>query len=194
MARLQPWQVLREEVLFDASPWFKVTREALLLPDGRQIPDYYQVVAPSYVEIVPVRADGRIRCYWRYKHGPRRVNLGLPAGYIDGDEAALAAAQRELQEECSLASGEWISLGAFAIDGNRGPAKAHLFLAWDCVAAAPIPSDDLEAGEQVWLTADELEAHLHEGDIATLGAAVATLLALPLIRPRHGRNNAVPTT
>ena len=132
-ARLQSWQVLREEVLFDASPWFKVTREALLLPDGRRVPDYYQVLAPSYVEVVPVRADGRIRCHWRYKHGPRRVNLGLPAGYIDGDEAALAAAQRELQEECCLASGEWISLGAFAMDGNRGQFKAHLFLAWNCV-------------------------------------------------------------
>ena len=62
------------------------------------------------------------------------------------------------------------------------------------VAAAPIPSDDLETGEQVWLTADELEAHLQEGDVATLGVAAATLLALPQIRLRHGRDNAVPTT
>jgi len=64
----QPWRVVGEELLLDASPWFKVTRESLLLPDGRQIPDYYQVVAPSYVEILAVRADGRIQCHWRYKH------------------------------------------------------------------------------------------------------------------------------
>ena len=190
---LKPWQVVGEKLLFDASPWFKVTRETLLLPDGRQISDYYQVAAPSYVEVVPVRSDGRIQCLWRYKHGPRRINVGLPAGYIDGDEQALAAAQRELQEECGLASDEWISLGAFTIDGNRGQAKAHMFLAWDCVAVERIPSDDLEVGEQVWLTADELEAHLREGDIATLGVAAATLLALPLIRLRYGGKNAAST-
>jgi len=97
-----------------------------------------------------------------------------------------------LQEECGLASEAWTGLGTFAIDGNRGQAKVHIFLAWDCRAAEPIPSDDLEVGELVWLTADELDAHLHKGDIATLGVAAATLLALPLIRLRHGRNVAAP--
>jgi ADP-ribose diphosphatase len=188
------WRVLGEEVLFDASPWFKVTRETLLLPDGRRIPDYYQVIGPSYVEVVPVRADGRIQCQWRYKHGPRRASLGLPGGYIEGDEQALDAAQRELHEEAGLTSGEWVDLGAFAIDGNRGPAEAHLFLAWNCGKAARIPSDDLESGEPVWLTAEELEAHLREGAIATLGVAAAVLLALPLIRKRYGGDRAASTT
>lgn len=187
---LKPWKVIRDELVLDASPWFSVTREVLQLPDGRQITDYYQVNAPSYAEIVPVRTDGKIQCMWQYKHGPRRVTLGLPAGYIRADERALAAAQRELHEECGLISGDWTSLGKFTMDGNRGKAEAHLFLAWNCVTAESISSDDLEVGERVWLRIDELEAHLRNGTIAMLGATTAMLLALPLIRRRFGTDVA----
>lgn len=170
--QLQEWQVLKRDLVLERSPWFSLWRETIRLPDGRQIDDYYQFEQRDYVEIAAWQ-DGRVLGLWRYKHGPRRVNLGLPAGYLESGEEPLAAACRELREEAGLASENWRHLGSYNLDGNRGPARAHLFAALDCRTIAALPSDDLEEQTGVWLTPQQWGEHLAAGKVATLGAAVA---------------------
>lgn len=183
-ANFSKWRVLNEKIILDASPWFKVKVQDVLLPGGTRVNGYYQIDSPSYVEIVPINNRGKVLCFWRYKHGPLRINLGFPAGYIHYQEDFLDAAKRELQEESGLMSSHWNRLGSFTIDGNRGQTKAYLFIAWDCIQTERIPSDDLETAQAVWLGVDELENHLQKGDVATISVATALLLALPLIRAR----------
>jgi ADP-ribose pyrophosphatase len=178
------WRVLNEKTILDASPWFKVKVQDVMLPDGKRVNGYYQIDSPSYAEIVPINKRGKVLCYWRYKHGPLRINLGFPAGYIQHQENFLDAAKRELQEESGLMSSHWDCLGSFTLDGNRGQTKAYLFIAWDCIPTERLPSDDLETAQDVWLGVNELENHLQKGDVATISAATALLLALPLIRAR----------
>jgi len=101
--QLQDWLVLKRELVFERPPWLSLWRETIRLPDGHEIDDYYQLDQRDYVEIVAWQ-DGKVFGLWRYKHGPRRVNLGFPAGYLENDEEPLVAAKRELQEEASLAS------------------------------------------------------------------------------------------
>ena len=116
---------------------------------------------------------------WRYKHGVGKVNLGLPAGYIEPGEDPAETAKRELAEEVGLRSDHWESLGAYTVDGNRGVGRCHVFLARDCHAAESQPSsDDLEEARETWLTLDEWSTHLRKGDVTTLGAAVSVLWAL----------------
>ena len=175
------WIVRGEELLLEASPWLTVTRQVIELPDGRLIDDYYQVRSPSYVEVVPVDPQGRVLVLWRYKHGARRSSMGFPGGYIESGESADRAAKRELQEECALQSSDWSELGACCIDGNRGTAEVHIFIAWGCTEAEVIPTDDLEAGDALWIGPKELRVHLEEGRFCTLGAYAAALLALPVL-------------
>ena len=170
--QLQEWQVLKREPVLECPPWLSLWRETIRLPDGREIDDYYQLEQRDYVEIVAWQ-NGKVFGLWRYKHGPRRVNLGLPAGYLESGEDALAAARRELHEEAGLASESWQLLGSYCIDGNRGQARAHICVAHNCRSIEARPSDDLETQIGEWLTPQQWGEQLAAGSVATLGAAMA---------------------
>jgi ADP-ribose pyrophosphatase len=172
LAELRQWQVLNRELVFECSPWLGLWRETIRLPDGREIDDYYQLEQRDYV-VIAAWQNGKVFGLWRYKHGPRRVNLGLPAGYLETGEDALAAAQRELREEAGLTSANWQHLGSYYVDGNRSQTRAHIFVAHDCGSIEARPSDHLEQHVAEWLTADQWAEHLAAETIATLGAAIA---------------------
>jgi ADP-ribose pyrophosphatase len=171
-AHLRQWQVLSRELVLDCQPWLALWREKIRLPDGREITDYYQVEQRDFV-VIAAWQNGKVLGLWRYKHGPRRVNLGLPAGYREPGEDPLEAAQRELREEARLTSDNWQQLGSYCVDGNRSQACAHIFVAHDCRSIEPCPSDDLEEQIGKWLTPQQWRDCLAAGRVPTLGAAMA---------------------
>ena len=170
--QLQSWQVLSRDALLECPPWLSLSRETIRLPDGREINDYYQLDLRDYVEIIAWQ-NGKALGLWRYKHGPRQVTLGFPAGHLEDGEDALKAARRELREEANLASEHWQLLSSYCIDANRGPARAHFCVAHDCRPIASTPSDDLETHVPEWLTPRQWADHLAGGRVGTLAAAMA---------------------
>jgi ADP-ribose pyrophosphatase len=147
--QLQEWQALQREPVLECLPWLSLWQETIRLPDGREINDYYQLEQRDYVEIVTWQ-NGKVFGLWRYKHSPRRVNLGLPVGYLETDEDALAATRRELHEEAGLASDNWQQLGSYCIDENRGQARTHICVTHNCRSIEARPSDDLEEEIGEW--------------------------------------------
>src|SRR5262245_51156824 len=97
-SKLRKWKVTGRELLLDCAPWLGIWRETILLPDGRELKDYYQIEQRDYVVIAAWR-DGRVLGFWGYRHGPRQVTLGLPGGYIETGEDPSCTARRELREE-----------------------------------------------------------------------------------------------
>ena len=67
------WNVLRDQKIFSAKPWFEVTKQTIKLPDGRLIDDYYQINQPSYCEIAVKDKNGLILIHETYKHGVRDI-------------------------------------------------------------------------------------------------------------------------
>ena len=94
--------------------------------------DYYQLDQRDYVEIVAWQ-HGKVFGLWRYKHGPRRVNLGLPAVYLEGQEDPLTAACRELREEAGLISDNWRYMGGSVLMGIAVP-HVHIFV-WQLIVS-----------------------------------------------------------
>lgn len=139
-----PWEVLKSTVIHDALPWVKLSSEHVRLPNGVEIQDFYRVEIHSYVTLFPVRADGQVALVEHYKHGPQVISLELPAGYIDAGETPLEAAQRELAEETGLVSEDWMDLGRYFIDGNRGGGWSYGFLARNAYQAGQPQPEDTE--------------------------------------------------
>ncbi len=183
--KLKEWEVLERELVVDCPPWLSLWREKIRLPGGCKIDEYYQLDQPDYVVIVPWQ-DGRVLGLWRYKHGPRRVNLGLPAGYLEAGEDPLSAARRELHEEAGLASDDWHGIGSYCVDGNRGQARVHIFVARDCRPIEGRPSDDLEEQVGERLSPQQWSEYLMSGGVATLGAAIAVSAGI-LANSKHSR-------
>jgi ADP-ribose pyrophosphatase len=156
------WEVLEHRELLDASPWLKVIAETVRLEDGeRIISNYYRIESPSYVMMFVVTIDQKVAIIEQYKHGIGQRVIELPAGYIEPGEESLISAQRELLEETGLETLDWLPLGSFAVDGNRGCGTSHAFLAWNArQVCQPNPGDletqtlhfyEIEQVREIWL-------------------------------------------
>lgn len=174
----KPWIISKEKTLLSCKPWLEVTEQQVTLPNGKVVDDYFQIYASSYVEIIPVLTNGSILMAGRYKHGPRSYSLGFPGGYIEPGEPPIDTARRELQEECGLVSDDWREMVTLTIDGNRGPSSVSIFLAYQCREGQKLESDDLEDTTLIEVTVDKLKANINTGQIKTLGAYCAALLAV----------------
>lgn len=97
---------------------------------------------------------------------------------IEPGEDPLDAAKRELLEETGFQSTEWIDLGSYRVDPNRGVGIRYLFLARDAVPVAEPSSDDIEDQELLHLSREELEDALRTGEFKVLSWVAAVSLAL----------------
>ncbi len=175
---MKSWITHKKKIIFDQSPWLIIEHHEVELPDGRVIPDWPWVTTPDYVNVVVEMETGEFLCFRQIKYGLHRPTLALVGGYLEAGEAPLAAAKRELQEETGCEAAEWIELGHYLVDPNRGMATGHLYLARRAHWVGNLASDDLEEQETVYLSRQGLQTALENGEFEILAWAAAVSLAL----------------
>ena len=97
---------------------------------------------------------------------------------LEPGEAPLDAARRELLEEMGYEAREWVNLGSYVLDPNRGVGTMHLFLALQARQVAEPDSDDLEDQELLRLSKAEIEAALQAGEFKVVAWTAAVAMAL----------------
>ena len=91
------WKVLRSEYLF-RRPWLTVRRERIGLPGGGEIPEYYVLEYPDWVNTIARTCTGEFVFVRQYRRGLDRTCFELCAGVRDPQDATPeAAARREGQ-------------------------------------------------------------------------------------------------
>jgi ADP-ribose pyrophosphatase len=175
---MKPWKTLDMRTIYDQAPWLVVELHRVELPNGRVISDWPWIKTPDYVNVVAITAEGNFLCFRQTKYGLPEETLAVIGGYLESGEQPLAAAKRELREETGYEASEWIDLGHFLVDPNRGVATGYLYLACEARRVAEPASDDLEEQLLIYLTREELENALANGEFKTLAWAAAVALAL----------------
>ena len=173
-------KTLERELVLDLSPFLKVEKHRVELPDGRVIEDWPWIISPDFVCVVLITDEGKYLVFRQTKYSVHGSTLAPVGGYIEPDETPLGAAKRELLEEVGYEARHWESLGKFAVDANRGNGTAHFFLAREGYPVAQPDADDLEAQEMLFLTRAEVEAAVARGAFKVL--PWQTIMALALLR------------
>src|SRR5271165_6107479 len=92
------WQVVASEIAIE-TPHLRLRRDAIVLPGGQRIENYYVRESRGFSVIFAQDAAERVVLVRQYKHGIGREVLELPAGAIDPGETPIDCARRELEEE-----------------------------------------------------------------------------------------------
>jgi len=175
---MEQWKTITRKTILDEKPWLTVERHTVELPDGNLIPNWQWIITPDYINVVAITEDEHFICFRQVKYGIEGTTFSVVGGYINEGEEPLAAAQRELREETGYEADDWLSLGSYLVDPNRGIATGHLFLARNARYVTPRDADDLEEQELLLLTRDEIEKALEKGEIKVLAWAATVAFAL----------------
>jgi 8-oxo-dGTP pyrophosphatase MutT (NUDIX family) len=164
VAKPKPWQVLEERRLYECRV-FDVHEIEARSPRTGDDHTFYGIQAPSWVNVVPVTAEGQVVMVHQYRHGARDVTLETPGGMVDAGESAAVAGARELLEETGYAARELVDLGSInpnpALFGNA----LHAFLAPGARKVADVENDSTEETVVTLVPITELRERVAAGEI-----------------------------
>jgi len=165
-------------MILDHSKYLKIEQHRIDTGTHGVIDDWPWVIAPDYVNVVAVTAEGRFICFRQTKYAIEGTSIAPVGGYVEPGDSVRETAERELREETGYMADDWTFLGSFPVDSSRGVGAAHFFLARNATFVGEVDSDDLEPQEFLLLTRDEIETAIDAGDVKTLPWVSVFALAL----------------
>jgi ADP-ribose pyrophosphatase len=177
-SKLRVWKTISRETILQHNKFLTVENHVVKLPDGKIITDWPWLIIPSAAIVLSVTKDGKFLCFRQTKYAIEGTSLAPVGGMLEPDEKPLDAAKRELLEEMGCTSSDWVSLGSYILDPNRGIATMHLFLALNAEQVTQPNSDDLEDQELLSLSRDEIETALNAGEFKILSWSAVVALSL----------------
>ena len=175
---MKAWKTLARRLLLNHSKFLQVEAHTVELPNGQVIEDWPWVITPDFVNVIAEMVNGRFLFFRQVKYSIDGPTLAPVGGYLEPGEDPLASAKRELLEETGCEAAEWIELGSFAVDGNRGAGTAHIFLARQARQITEPNADDLEEQMMLFLSRAEMETAVRTGEFKLLPWATAVALAI----------------
>jgi ADP-ribose pyrophosphatase len=175
---LRIWKTISRKTILQHNKFLTVENHVVKLPDGKVISDWAWVTIPNAAIVLPVAKDGKFLCFRQTKYAIEGTSLAPVGGMLEPDEQPLDAAKRELLEEMGCTSSDWVSLGNYILDPNRGVATMHLFLALNAEQVTQPNSDDLEDQDLLFLSRDEIETALNAGEFKILSWSAVVALSL----------------
>ncbi len=175
---LRVWETVSRKTVLKHNQFLTVESHTVRLPDGKIIPDWAWLVIPSAAIILAVTENNYYLCFRQTKYAVAGTTLAPVGGMLEPDETPIKAAKRELLEETGYEATDWVNLGSYILDPNRGIATMHLFLALNAKRVAEPNSDDLEDQELLLLSRDEIENALKDGEFKILAWSAVVAIAL----------------
>lgn len=181
------WTELRTEHIIQ-DEWIDFRKSAYRYPDGRVFEPFYSYSRRNYTVIVASDEEGRYLCVRQYRQGIRQVTTEFPAGGIErvsgkeyGSneyiETALEAAKRELAEETGYVSDDWEHLLTVPSNATLADNYASVFRAKNCRKESEQNLDETEVLTVKKISAEEIEALIHNGEFQQAVHVMAWLLA-----------------
>lgn len=125
---MKKWRINNSEYLLH-EPWIVVRKDNVITDKGVEIPDYYVLECPTWVNIIAITTQGLLLIEEQYRHGIQKVCFEVPAGACNNNEEPLEAAKRELLEETGYASDEWTLFDTVAPNPSNMNNYCYTFIA-----------------------------------------------------------------
>lgn len=170
-----PWKTLSTTVKYE-NPWIRIEHRDVIAPTGNA--GIYGLVnmKSRAAGIIPINEEGDTWLVGQYRYATEQYSWEIPMGGVPLDEALLAGAQRELQEEVGLTAQHWEQILELQTSNCVTTEMAYVFVARD-LARTDIQPDPTEVLTLKRLPLSEAVDWALTGKI-TDGVSVAGLLYL----------------
>ncbi|WP_257656286.1 NUDIX domain-containing protein [Parapedobacter lycopersici] len=137
------WQTTHTDTVYE-NPWIRVEHHDVITPAGH--PGIYGVVGfkNKAIGIVPLDENGFIYLVGQYRYTLGEYSWEIPEGGGPIGEDALAAAQRELQEETGLKAGNWQRIGRIHTSNSVTDEEGFIYLARELTQGPSSPEETEE--------------------------------------------------
>jgi ADP-ribose pyrophosphatase len=179
---IKPWKLLRSHAILN-SPWCRIRRDEVELPNGETIDDFFVHIRPDIALIFPVTPTRDVIFVRQYRHGVGKVLLELPAGTFDPNvETPDVAAARELTEETGYVAAKLTKLTQFYDNPVKDTNSVHLFIAENIKYSGDRQLDRTEEIEVVTVPLSELIPKITAGEICVAGSITAIWMGLHFLQ------------
>lgn len=147
---IKKWEIINSSYIFHHPPWAVFRKDSLRMPNGNEVPDYYVIEYPDWINVLGITTDKQFVMIKQYRHALGEISFELAAGVIDDGETPLQAAKRELLEETGYGNGNWKTWTKLCANPATHNNYTHTFLA---TGIQKIQEQNLE-------NIEEIEVHL----------------------------------
>ncbi len=175
--KIPDWRVTASTYIVQ-TPFLRLRKDSIVLPDGTQIDDYYVREGHGFSVVFALTPGQDVVLVRQFKYGSARITLELPGGYIDEGEDPADAAVRELAEETGYVADRIEPVKTFATEPSNSSARMHVFFARNVRKETEQKLDATEAIEVELCPLAALRQLLAAGEIDSMGqvAAIYTVL------------------
>ncbi len=174
------WRLRASRYIVD-SPYMRLRADAVELPDGTILPEYYVRESNGFVTILALTDDAHVVLVRQYRYGADSIHLELPAGML-GEEEPRDCALRELAEETGYAVDRCELVGQYFPEPVRSPGRAYVYIGSSARKVREPDPDPSEHLEVELATVPRFRAMLEDGTIDSGGSIAAGYLALDRLK------------
>jgi 8-oxo-dGTP pyrophosphatase MutT (NUDIX family) len=96
---IRPWKKIGSKPIGDFRV-FRIREDRKVSPRTNEAHDFFVVDSANWVNVIAITPDRQLVMVEQYRHGSNTVELEIPGGLMDANDASPeATAQRELREE-----------------------------------------------------------------------------------------------
>lgn len=180
------WKMLKSRVVYD-NPWMTVVEDRVVNPCGGENNYGHVRFKNRAIAIVPLDDEGNTWIVGQERYTLGTYSWEVPMGGGGLDEAPLAAAKRELQEETGLTASDWQQLMFVHTSNSITNEEGYVFIARKLVEGPPDFGETEDLNIRKLPLTDAL-AMVHRGEISD-AISIAALLRVE-VDGLHMRDSA----
>lgn len=186
----RPWPRLSQEVT-GRYRIFDVAQERYERADASRTHDFFVILSPDWVNVVPITPEGRVVLIRQFRPGTGEITLEVPGGMVEPDEPDPSrTALRELEEETGYTAEGILATASIRPNPAILRNTLHMFVATGARPLGRIHPDEGEEIAPFEATWDEVDAMVRDGRIThalTLTALMYARYLSPDGRPTSVR-------